>query len=141
MATSVKGYILPIVSDKLPLFFLTDIALHDSVNRKTHLSYRAFPPLDIAHNRSNLIRILTFQIATFFSKTLTPNLRDYLDMLLPEGWDSMTLYERRNFINGSEFEGSHKVGVNRRTRVCNMEIFYVSIPLFFRIPHRQWQLP
>ena len=27
------------------------------------------------------------------------------------------------FINGSEFEGSHKVGVNRRTRVCNMEIW------------------
>ena len=50
-------------------------------------------------------------------------IRDYLDMLLPEGWDSMTLYERRNFINGSEFEGSHKVGVNRRTRVCNMEIW------------------
>ena len=52
MATSVKGYILPIVSDKLPLFFLTDITLHDSVNRKTHLSFRAFPPLDITHNRS-----------------------------------------------------------------------------------------
>lgn len=50
-------------------------------------------------------------------------IRDYLEMLLPENWDSMTLYERRNFINGSEFEGSRKVGVKKRNRVCNMEIW------------------
>ena len=49
-------------------------------------------------------------------------IRDYLEMLLPENWESMNLYERRNFINGSEFEGSRKVGVKKRTRVCNMEI-------------------
>lgn len=49
--------------------------------------------------------------------------RDYLDMLLPANWGSMSLYERRNFINGSEFEGSQAVGVNKRTRVCNMEIW------------------
>ena len=48
---------------------------------------------------------------------------NYLEMLLPDGWDKMSLYERRNYINGSEFEGSHRVGVNRRTRVCNMEIW------------------
>lgn len=50
-------------------------------------------------------------------------IRDYLDMLLPENWESMSLYERRNFINGSEFEGSRKVGVKKRNRVCNMEIW------------------
>lgn len=50
-------------------------------------------------------------------------IRDYLEMLLPENWESMNLYERRNFINGSEFEGSRKVGVKKRTRVCNMEIW------------------
>ena len=50
-------------------------------------------------------------------------IRDYLEMLLPENWESMTLYERRNFINGSEFEGSRKVGVKTRNRVCNMEIW------------------
>ncbi len=50
-------------------------------------------------------------------------IRDYLEMLLPENWDSMSLYERRNFINGSEFEGSRKVGVKKRNRVCNMEIW------------------
>ena len=50
-------------------------------------------------------------------------IRDYLEMLLPENWESMTLYERRNFINGSEFEGSRRVGVKKRNRVCNMEIW------------------
>ena len=50
-------------------------------------------------------------------------IRDYLEMLLPENWESMTLFERRNFINGSEFEGSRKVGVKKRNRVCNMEIW------------------
>jgi predicted P-loop ATPase len=49
--------------------------------------------------------------------------RDYLDMLLPESSGSMSLYERRNFISGSEFEGSKAVGVNKRMRVCNMEIW------------------
>jgi predicted P-loop ATPase len=49
--------------------------------------------------------------------------RDYLDMLLPANWEKMSLYERRNFISGSEFEGSQKVGVRKRTRVCNMEIW------------------
>ena len=29
--------------------------------------------------------------------------RAYLDTLLPEEWDSMSLYDRRNFLNGSEF--------------------------------------
>ena len=49
--------------------------------------------------------------------------RDYLDTLLPVKWESMSLYERRNFLNGSEFEGSQSVGVRRRERVCNMEIW------------------
>lgn len=49
--------------------------------------------------------------------------RDYLEMLLPVNWDTMSLYERRNFINGSEFEGSRAVGVKKRSRVCNMEIW------------------
>ena len=49
--------------------------------------------------------------------------RDYLDTLLPNNWDSMSLYERRNFLNGSEFEGSKNVGVKKRERVCNMEIW------------------
>lgn len=49
--------------------------------------------------------------------------QNYLEMLLPENWDNMSLYERRNFINGSEFDGSKGIGVNKRTRVCNMEIY------------------
>ncbi len=49
--------------------------------------------------------------------------RDYLDTLLPDGWDAMDLYERRNYLNGSEFGGDHRVGKNRRTSVANMEIW------------------
>ena len=49
--------------------------------------------------------------------------RDYLDTLLPDGWDAMDLYERRNYLNGSEFGGDHRVGKNRRTSVSNMEIW------------------
>ena len=49
--------------------------------------------------------------------------RDYLDTLLPDGWDVMDLYERRNYLNGSEFGGDNRVGKNRRTSVSNMEIW------------------
>lgn len=49
--------------------------------------------------------------------------RTYLEKLLPEGWDDMTIFDRRNFLNGSEFGGSGRVGIVRRTKVCNMEIW------------------
>lgn len=50
--------------------------------------------------------------------------RDYLEMLLPENWDAMDLYQRRNFINGeSEFGQPPEEGTQHRTQVCNMEIW------------------
>ena len=49
--------------------------------------------------------------------------RTYLDTLLPENWDEMSLYDRRNFLNGSEFGESQRTGTVRRTLVCNMEIW------------------
>ena len=50
--------------------------------------------------------------------------RTYLDKLLPEEWDRMNLFERRNFLNGScEFGAEQRIGVNRRTLVCNMAIW------------------
>ena len=49
--------------------------------------------------------------------------RDYLDMLLPEDWADMDLYERREYINGTEFGGIHRVGVHKRDSVSNMEIW------------------
>lgn len=49
--------------------------------------------------------------------------RDYLDTLLPDEWDAMSLYERRSFLNGSEFGAAGRVGRNRRQLVCNMEIW------------------
>ena len=49
--------------------------------------------------------------------------RTYLDTLLPENWGSMSLYDRRNFLNGSEFGEERQTGTVRRTMVCNMEIW------------------
>lgn len=47
----------------------------------------------------------------------------YLETLLPAKWDSMSIYERRNFLEGSEFGESSLVGERRRERVCVMEIW------------------
>lgn len=48
---------------------------------------------------------------------------DYLDRLLPEGWDKFDIYQRRNFLGGSEFGGPTEEGTVRRDRVCAMEIW------------------
>ncbi len=47
--------------------------------------------------------------------------RDFLETLLPENWDSMDLFERRSFLSGVSDIGAK--GTVRRTRVCNMEIW------------------
>lgn len=50
--------------------------------------------------------------------------REYLMQKLPDNWDSMTLYERRNFLNGeSEFGGGKLSGTKARTSVSNMEVW------------------
>ncbi|MDO0896402.1 virulence-associated E family protein [Enterococcus sp. B1E4] len=49
--------------------------------------------------------------------------RTYLDTLLPDDWSALSLYERRNYLNGSEFGGESRVGTVERTLVCNMEIW------------------
>lgn len=48
---------------------------------------------------------------------------EYLDTLLPEGWDKLDLYQRRSFLTGSEFGGETRVGIERRQQVCVMEIW------------------
>lgn len=49
--------------------------------------------------------------------------REYLETLLPNDWDDMDLFERRAFINGTEFGDSPKQGVWKREHVSNMEIW------------------
>ena len=49
--------------------------------------------------------------------------RDYLEMPLPERWDKMDIFDRRNYICGSELGGEREPGVRKRERVCNMEIW------------------
>jgi putative DNA primase/helicase len=50
--------------------------------------------------------------------------REYLDTLLPEKWDEMDLFQRRNFLAGdSEFGSETLVGTVRKTRVSLQEIW------------------
>ena len=49
--------------------------------------------------------------------------QEYLDRLLPEGWETYDLFQRRNYINGNEFGGQTEEGTIQRTRVCAMEIW------------------
>lgn len=49
--------------------------------------------------------------------------RAYLNTLLPKEWATMSLFERRNFLNGSEFGGDSHEGTETRTTVCNLEIW------------------
>lgn len=48
---------------------------------------------------------------------------EYLDRLLPEGWEKMDLYQRRSFLGGGEFETSGITGTVRREKVCVMEVW------------------
>ena len=48
----------------------------------------------------------------------------YLDILLPDEWQKMDIYERRSFLAGeSEFGGELPKGTVKRDRVCCMEIW------------------
>ncbi|MEY8326064.1 virulence-associated E family protein [Lachnospiraceae bacterium 54-11] len=49
--------------------------------------------------------------------------REYLDALLPEKWDDMDLFERRNFLYGEDFGKPDLQGTVRRMSVSNMEIW------------------
>lgn len=49
--------------------------------------------------------------------------REYLDTLLPEKWDDMDLFERRNFLHGEDFGKPDLKGAVRRMSVSNMEIW------------------
>lgn len=48
---------------------------------------------------------------------------EYLDTILPEEWSSMDLYERKNYLNGTEFGEVQRNGSLVRDRVCVMEIW------------------
>ncbi len=48
---------------------------------------------------------------------------EYLNTMLPEDWDSMDLFQRRNYLNGSEFGSPAHKGCELRTEVSNAEIW------------------
>lgn len=49
-------------------------------------------------------------------------IREYLDLLLPEDWDKMDLYRRRDFVRDRD-DLTRPVGTVQRTAVSNMEIW------------------
>ena len=49
--------------------------------------------------------------------------REYLDTMLPDNWDDMDLFERRNFLSGNELGEIGRKGTVQRTQVSNMEIW------------------
>lgn len=48
---------------------------------------------------------------------------EYLNTMLPEDWDSMDLFQRRNYLNGSEFGSPAHEAKELRTEVSNAEIW------------------
>jgi predicted P-loop ATPase len=48
---------------------------------------------------------------------------EYLNTLLPDDWESMDLFARRNYLSGSEFGGAKHIGTTARTSVSNAEIW------------------
>lgn len=48
---------------------------------------------------------------------------DYLNTLVPENWADMNLYERRQFLYGSDFGSMKETGTVLRDRICNIEIW------------------
>lgn len=47
---------------------------------------------------------------------------EYLNRLLPENWDSMDIYQRRNYMSDRS-DPTHPKGVRRRKEVSNLEIW------------------
>lgn len=47
---------------------------------------------------------------------------EYLDTLLPDGWDGMDVYRRREYIRETD-DPTRPVGRHRRTEVSNIEIW------------------
>lgn len=48
---------------------------------------------------------------------------EYLNTMLPDDWDNMDLFQRRNYLNGSEFGSPAHKGCELRTEVSNAEIW------------------
>ena len=49
--------------------------------------------------------------------------RKYLDTLLPDNWEDLDIFERRNFLNGTGVADIGKQGTVQRKLVCNLEIW------------------
>ena len=48
---------------------------------------------------------------------------EYLNRMLPDDWDSMDLFQRRNYLQGTEFGTPVHKGSELRSEVSNAEIW------------------
>lgn len=51
-------------------------------------------------------------------------IEEFLNRELPDDWDDMGLFARRNFLTGTEFGTPEHAGKHLRTEVSNAEIWY-----------------
>lgn len=63
------------------------------------------------------------QTAALESDVREGMIAEYLETLLPDGWDKMDLATRRGFLRGDQFLGGDRVGVHKRTTVSAVEIW------------------
>lgn len=60
----------------------------------------------------------------FENDPMAASVIDYLNMMLPEDWDKMSIYDRRAYIQGNNDFGDIKnKGTRKREKVCVMEIW------------------
>jgi len=50
-------------------------------------------------------------------------IEEYLSTPLPEGWDDMDIFSRRNYLSGTEFGSPERTNTHERTEVSNPEIW------------------
>ncbi len=96
---------------------LTEI---DQIWAEAIVKYRAGEELFL--KGANAKRAYTEQAEAMEADEREGLVREYLDILLPENWNDMDLYERRSFLGTGEF-GTSVVGSVKRERVCTMEIW------------------
>ena len=50
-------------------------------------------------------------------------IEEYLNTLLPDDWDDLDIFSRKNFLSGTEFGAPDHHGKNIRTEISNAEIW------------------
>ena len=105
-------------------FLLTSINTEETVSQIWAETLNIYKRGEVLYLRGDEVdEAVQEQAAAMESDDREGIVRNYLDALLPVEWDEMSLYERRNFLTGSEFGGETHKGTVRRETVSNIEIW------------------